>query len=170
MNLASLEEDLRRKLLLMQSMPRASPVTFSVARSESNDSVRIEKFPTHDWGVFGEYEYLGAGTPYTAKHRAGIKPRNELDQIAYYHDQQYAWTEKHSMPGTGVITSGARGISDYGAGSAMIVTSLNPWSSLSWKDRLLGLVAGTGLQVQGIFRLTPAGWVVMPAVDKYVYN
>jgi len=129
-----------------------------------------KEFPVHDWGVFGEYEYLGAGTPYTAKSRAGIKPRNELDQIAYYHDQQYAWTEKHSMTGTGVITSGARGISDYGAGSAMIVASLNPWSSLSWKDRLLGLVAGTGLQVQGIFRLTPAGWVVMPAVDKYVYN
>jgi len=131
---------------------------------------KSKPLPVHDWGVFGEYEYLGAGTPYTAKHRAGIKPRNELDQIAYYHDQQYAWTEKHSMTGTGMVTSGIRGISDYGAGSAMIVASLNPWSSLSWKDRLLGLIAGTGLQIQGIIRLSPPGMVGMPIVDKYVYN
>jgi len=127
------------------------------------------QLPTHDWGIFGEYEYLGPGTPYTAKRDAGIVGRNELDEIARMHDSQYAWTAEHTMPGTGIITSGARGIADYGAGSAMILSSLNPWSGLSFKERLLGLAAGTGLQAQGIFRLSPGGWVIMPLVDKYVY-
>lgn len=168
MNIATLDEDLRRKLLLLQNQSTRPLMNSSISLEMQKPSKK--PFPTHDWGVFGEYEYLGPGTPYTAKHRAGIRPRNDLDQISYYHDQQYAWTEKHSLPGSGMITSGIRGLSDYGAGSAMVVAAFNPWSDLSFKDRVLALVAGTGLQIQGVVRLSPAGMIGMPIVDKYVYN
>jgi len=43
--------------------------------------VRKSELPTHDWGFFGKYEYLGAGTPYAAKTEAGVLPRNDLDAI-----------------------------------------------------------------------------------------
>jgi len=186
-------ERLRRFLLLMQptflqgvatppiAMPPkmldniSSAVDFNTAampapKPSTRKQIPARDLPVHDWGTFGEYEYLGPGTPYTAKREAGIVGRNELDEIARMHDSQYKWTAEHTIPGTGIITSGARGIADYGAGSAMIVASLNPWSGLSFKERLLGLAAGTGLQAQGAFRLTPAGWVVMPLVDEYVYD
>ena len=42
----------------------------------------IAQLPTHKWGIFGEYEYLGAGTPYALKREAGVKPRNDLDKTA----------------------------------------------------------------------------------------
>jgi hypothetical protein len=169
LNFASLEEDLRRKLLMMQN-PSTRALMNSSISNQMEKPPKTKEFPVHDWGVFGEYEYLGPGTPYTAKHRAGIRPRNRLDQIAYYHDQQYSWTEKHSIPGTRVVTSGIRGISDYGAGSAMIVASVNPWSDLGFKDRVLGLIAGTGLQIQGILRLNPATMIPMAIIDQTFYS
>ena len=125
--------------------------------------------PTHDWGFFGEYEYLGAGTPYALKRRAGIEPVNELDRIAMYHDSQYSWTAQHTLPGTGIITSGMRGIADYGAGAAMMTASFNPWSGLTMKERALAFVAGDVLMVQGLLRLTPLTWGPMAFLDWLFY-
>jgi len=97
----------------------------------------IQELPTHQWGIFGEYEYLGHGTPYALKEEAGTKPRNSVDKIAMYHDEQYLNSKRNNQ---------ARALYDLGAGSAMINT-LHP----------LGLIAGTGLLIQGLTRLTPLG-------------
>lgn len=167
MNFSSLDDDTRIKLLLMQN--RSTRLTMESPIPIQTDSRTEKRLPVHDWGPFGQYEYLGPGTPYREKQRAGIKPRNDLDQIAAYHDSQYAWTAEHSLPGGALVTSGIRGISDYGAGSAMIVSAFNPWSNLSWKDRLLGVIAGTGLQIQGIIRLNPSTMVPMAVIDQAVY-
>jgi len=125
--------------------------------------------PKHDWGFFGEYEYLGVGTPYQKKMKAGVKPVNDLDKIAMYHDQQYSWTAQHTLPGTGIVTSGMRGISDYGAGAAMVNAALNPWSDLDFKDRALAFMAGDLLMVQGMLRLNPVTWGPMAFFDWLFY-
>jgi len=129
----------------------------------------VQELPTHDWGIFGEFEYLGAGTPYTKKREAGIKPRNDLDKIAMYHDSQYSWTAQHALPGTGLMKSGQRGIADYGAGAAMMTAAFNPWSDLSFKERVLGVIAGEALMLQGILRLDPATYLPMVVVDLIFY-
>ena len=98
----------------------------------------IQELPTHQWGIFGEYEYLGLGTPYALKMKAGTKPRNDLDKIAMYHDEQYLNSKGNNQS--------RRALYDLGAGSAMINT-LHP----------LGLIAGTGLLIQGLTRITPLG-------------
>jgi len=100
----------------------------------------IQELPTHEWGIFGEYEYLGLGTPYALKMEAGTKPRNPVDKIAMYHDEQYLNSKRNNQ---------ARALYDLGAGSAMINT-LHP----------LGLIAGTGLLIQGLTRLTPLGEIL----------
>jgi hypothetical protein len=125
--------------------------------------------PTHDWGFFGEYEYLGPGTPYRAKRAAGILPRNELDRLAMYHDSQYSWTAQHTLPGGAVVTSGIRGVADYGAGAAMMTASLNPWSGLTMKERVLAFVAGDVLMIQGILRLSPPTMLGMVFLDWLFY-
>ena len=125
--------------------------------------------PTHDWGFFGEYEYLGAGTPYTLKRRAGITPRNELDRLAMYHDSQYSWTAPHTLPGGALVTSGIRGVADYGAGAAMVTAVTNPWSGLTMKERVLAFVAGDVLMVQGILRLSPPTMLGMVFLDWLFY-
>jgi len=125
--------------------------------------------PTHDWRFFGEYEYLGAGTPYALKRKAGIEPVNELDRIAMYHDSQYSWTAQHTIPGAGLITSGMRGIADYGAGAAMMTASFNPWSGLSMKERTLAFIAGDVLMIQGIMRLNPVTWGPMAFLNWLFY-
>jgi len=125
--------------------------------------------PTHDWGFFGEYEYLGPGTPYTLKRRAGVEPKNDLDRIAMYHDSQYSWTAQHTLPGGAMVTSGMRGLADYGAGAAMMTASLNPWSDLTMKDRALAFVAGDVLMIQGILRLSPPTMLGMVFLDWLFY-
>jgi len=146
-----------KRLLLAQPPSQYGTVTPTVS------------LPSHDWGFFGEYEYLGAGTPYTAKRKAGILPKNDLDRIAMYHDSQYSWTAQHTIPGTGLVTSGIRGVADYGAGAAMMTAAINPWSDLELKDRALAFVAGDVLMVQGLMRLNPVTWVGMALVDWLFY-
>jgi len=131
--------------------------------------VKKSELPTHDWGFFGKYEYLGVGTPYAAKTEAGTLPRNDLDAIAQMHDAQYAWTSQHTIPGSGMITNGMRGIADYGAGAAMMTASINPWSDLTLKDRSLAFVAGDVLMIQGVLRLHPATMLGMSFLDMLLY-
>ena len=120
----------------------------------------IQELPVHDWGIFGEYEYLGPGTPYTKKREAGVKPRN---------DSQYSWSEQHNFLGTGLSKNIQRGVADYGAGAAMTVAAFNPWSDLSFKDRVLGALAGEGLMIQGVFRLAPETWLGGIMLDLLFY-
>lgn len=127
--------------------------------------------PSHDWGPFGKYEYLGAGTPFQKKAAARIRPVNDLDQIAYYHDEQYSWLTQHSIAGVGgMITSPAKGIADLGAGAAMEVAAINPWSDLSMGERVLAFVAGTALSLQGVLRLNPLTWGPMAMLDSVFYS
>jgi len=129
----------------------------------------VAQLPTHDWGIFGEYEYLGPGTPYTKKRKAGVKPRNDLDKIAMYHDSQYVWSEQHNFLGTGLSKSIQRGVADYGAGAAMMTAAFNPWSDLSFKERVLGVIAGEALMIQGLIRLAPETWIVGVGLDLIFY-
>jgi hypothetical protein len=96
------DEDTRRRLLLMMQptflQGVATPPTQMPPKMLANISTAVEfntasipippretstpvQLPTHDWGIFGEYEYLGPGTPYTQKIEAGVQPRNDLDAI-----------------------------------------------------------------------------------------
>ena len=129
----------------------------------------VSQLPSHDWGLFGKYEYLGPGTPYTLKRRAGVKPKNDLDKIAMYHDSQYQWTQQHNFEGTGMVKSMQRGIADYGAGAAMWTAAINPWSDLGFKERVLGIIAGEALMIQGVIRLSPSTWGIGPLVDLIFY-
>ena len=133
------------------------------------DTSSPSQLPTHDWGIFGEYEYLGPGTPYTQKIEAGIQPRNDLDAIAQMHDSQYSWTAQHTLPGGAMVTSGIRGVADYGAGAAMMTAAINPWSDLTMKDRALAFVAGDVLMIQGILRLSPPTMLGMAVLDILLY-
>ena len=133
------------------------------------DTSTPAQLPTHDWGYFGEYEYLGPGTPYQKKMEAGIQPRNDLDAIAQMHDSQYSWTAQHTIPGTALVTNGMRGIADYGAGAAMMTAAINPWSDLTMKDRALAFVAGDVLMIQGILRLSPPTMLGMGIIDLLFY-
>lgn len=118
----------------------------------------------HDWGVFGEYQYLGKGTPATRKTEAGVQPRNEIDRLAQEHDLYYVRTRDFKG-----MRSPVRGFVDYGAGSAMILTSANPWMDLTGSERLLGVIAGTGLIAQGLLRLWPKTVLGMGLVDRFFY-
>lgn len=129
----------------------------------------MRSLPVHDWMMFGEFEYLGPGTPYSAKQRAGILPRSDLDRIAMYHDSQYSWTGQHVEPISRILSSGIRGVSDYGAGAAMMTAAFNPWSDLRLDERVLAFAAGDFLMVQGLFRLNPGTWLGMIMVDWLFY-
>lgn len=118
----------------------------------------------HDWGPFGEYEYLGAGTRYRAKQKARIRPVSDLDRIAESHDMWYAMSAD-----TGGMRSGYRGLADYGAGAAMMTAAFNPWSDLDAKGRVLAFLAGDVLMIQGLLRLNPATWMGMRMLDKLFY-
>lgn len=108
----------------------------------------------HDWGVFGDYQYLGKGTPATRKTQLGVEPRDEIDRLAQEHDLMYVRT-KDAAAGRSIV----RGFVDYGAGSAMLLQSLNPWADVD--SRTLGIIAGAGLIVQGVARLYPAKWSLL---------
>jgi hypothetical protein len=129
----------------------------------------IQELPTHQWGIFGEYEYLGAGTPYTMKREAGVKPRNDLDKVAMYHDSQYRWTSQHNFLGTALSKNIQRGIADYGAGAAMWTAAINPWSDLGFKERVLGIIAGEGLMMQAAIRISPPTWIAGVGLDLIFY-
>jgi hypothetical protein len=158
LNYAKLNDDILKRLLLL------SPPPFLQGAASS-----VRSLPVHDWGIFGEYEYLGAGTPYSAKQRAGVLPRNEIDRIAEYHDSQYSWTGQHVRPHSRILSSGMRGVADYGAGAAMMTAAFNPFSDLSFNERILGFVAGDVLMIQGLMRLNPATWLGMVFLDWLVY-
>jgi len=163
-------EDTRKKLLLLQN-----GVHYQLIPSSSITSIKIPKpkndrLPKHDWGYFGEYEYLGPGTPYTAKANEAIQPVNEIDAMAQRHDSQYQWSENNlNAPGAALTKSLFRGVVDYGAGAAMWVASFNPFNDLTFKDRVLGILAGEGLMIQGIVRVSPVGWTVGPMADLLFY-
>ena len=163
MNYSNLPEELRKRLLLMQST-RSRSIT--VLDNTKRALAKPSKLPTHDWGIFGKYEFLGAGTPYTQKIEAGTEPRNDLDRIAMYHDGQYAWTEDRMF---GIQKSVSRGVVDYGAGAAMTTAAFNPWSDLTMKDRLLAFGAGQALMVQGILRINPAFFLAGVVADIIFY-
>ncbi len=118
----------------------------------------------HDWGVFGEYQYLGKGTPARRKTGMGILPRDEIDRLAQEHDLYYVRTNDAIG-----MRSVARGFVDYGAGSAMVLQSLNPWANVD--SRTLGLIAGAALIAQGVIRLYPNYWVQLGAAlgDFFFY-
>lgn len=162
---------LEKRSSMVEFNTAALPIPSQVTAVTPTDSPRRwpSQLPTHDWGYFGEYEYLGPGTPYTQKIEAGIQPRNDLDAIAQMHDSQYSWTAQHTVPGTGLITSGIRGVADYGAGAAMVNASINPWSDLTMKDRVLAFGAGQGLMFQGILRLSPPTMLGAWMLDKILY-
>ncbi|HIB65829.1 MAG TPA: hypothetical protein EYO33_12150 [Phycisphaerales bacterium] len=86
-----------------------------------------------------------------------------------YHDAQYSWTGERTLPGTGLLTSGMRGLADYGAGAAMMTAAINPWSGLGFGDRILGVVAGDLLMIQGLLRLNPATMGPMAIIDFFFY-
>jgi len=174
------EEELVRKLRLLQSgrhfqsiparlppRPKPSASQELIAR---NMAMAYPEFSTHDWGYFGEYEFLGPGTDYYGKRQADVKPRNRIDELAMMHDSQYEWTQENlNEPQFAVVKSMTRGLSDYGAGASMWLASLNPFNELSFKDRLLGLLAGEALMIQGAVRLSPVGWTAGPIVDRMIY-
>jgi len=120
--------------------------------------------PTHNWGPFGEYEYLGIGTPWTRKNAAGIPPRNRIDQLAESHDRYYVETS-----GWPASRSLVRGPVDVGAGSAMVNAAVNPFNDLSWNARALGVIAGGGLILQGAARMHPVTAFGMALVDYVFY-
>ena len=86
-----------------------------------------------------------------------------------YHDSQYTWSEQHNFLGTGLSKSIQRGVADYGAGAAMLTAAFNPWSDFSFKDRVLGVLAGEALMIQGVIRLAPETWIVGVGLDLLFY-
>ena len=118
----------------------------------------------HDWGPFGEYEYLGPGTKYRAKQKAGVEPVDAIDKIAESHDMWYAITADHHN-----MRSPARGLADYGAGAAMVTSAFNPWADLDFKGRVFAVLAGEALMMQGLLRMNPATMLGMTVIDKLVY-
>ena len=163
MNYINLPEHLRKRLLLMQGTRMVDPIASTkILQAYENPS----PLPTHDWGIFGEFQYLGAGTPYRQKMAAGVEPTNDLDRIAMYHDGQYSWSGEHLR---GATRNVFRGGMDYGAGSAMQVAALNPWSDLTAGERALAFVAGTALTLQGVLRLNPVFWLPGSIADIIIY-
>lgn len=163
MNFSNLPEHLRKRLLLMQQTRCSdTEVITKVLQAKEKPS----KLPIHDWGIFGEYEFLGPGTPYRRKIDAGVVFRNDLDKIAMYHDGQYSWSDSHMM---GIQKTIFRGYMDYGAGAAMTVATFNPWSDLTMKDRVLAFGAGQVLMTQGILRINPLFWLAGMTADLLFY-
>jgi hypothetical protein len=136
----------------------------NVKRGTAKPQVTVKPLSTHDWGPFGEYEYLGKGTPYQEKAARGIEARNRIDEIAAYHDRHYSDSAHYPA-----YRSGIRGLADFGAGSAMLNASLNPFNDLVFRDRGLGLLAGTGLIIQGVARIHPVTALGMAVVDWAAY-
>jgi len=131
----------------------------------NSTSYRDPTLPVHDWGPFGEYEYLGVGTPYKRKMKAGIRAVNPLDRRAQQHDMWYSKTAdiSHSQ------RSQYRGLADYGAGASMLIGAFNPYLDLSIGDRALAFMAGEVLMVQGLLRLNPATMLGMTVIDWLFY-
>lgn len=145
-----------------ESIP--APVSISVSfKHSSKSSYQVRKdsplvsYPG-EFHVPG-YQYLGPGTNFTERQRLGIKPINDLDRIAMYHDKGY---EDSSSTGMGMQRAVARSIHDLGAGSAMVTAALNPWSDapLGW-----GLGSGTYLLAQGIARVHPYTFLPVGVLD-----
>lgn len=170
---SSKDSERKRFLLLLQNgIPAQNLTVISPPRKEATVSQKVidknmakayPEFSRHDWGPFGKYEYLGAGTPYTRKRRAGIEGRNDLDKIAMHHDAGYA------SYGGGMAAQRAliRSYHDLGAGSAMITAGLNPWSDA---PLVLSVLAGAALIGQGIARIHPATFIPMGVIDAVAYG
>ena len=171
MNNNNVVERKRLMLLLQQGMnietisiipPRPNP-SVSQATIDKNMAKAYPDLGRHDWGPFGEYEFLGPGTRYSAKERAGIEGINDLDRIAKMHDAGY----QHSSD----VRSGAhraleRAYHDAGAGSAMILAGLNPWSDA---PLILSVAAGVSLIAQAGLRIHPVTFLPMGVFDAIFY-
>jgi hypothetical protein len=182
MNYVSPNERIRKKLFLLQTAGYGNYTRQNIPKIQKADKWALKtNFPTlftalrsggfkpagehfHDWGGFGKYEYLGPGTPATWKTRQGIKPRNEIDRLAQEHDLYYAKTQDWPA-----YRSPVRGMVDVAAGSGMFLQSLNPWSDLDADDRVLGVIAGTGLMIQGALRVHPLTSGPMILIDWILY-
>jgi len=170
MNFRTVEEETRRKLLLMIqptflqgiSTPESQQVIITSPASPDSSP----NLPSHDWGPFGKYEYLGAGTPYKEKQKARIRPVSDLDRIAESHDMWYDMSER---TGPSTLRNVYRGVADYGAGAAMMTAAFNPWSDLDFKGRVLAFTAGDVLMIQGLLRLNPATMLGMTVLDWIFY-
>jgi hypothetical protein len=143
--------------------PPRKQTTVSQKILDENMAKAYPEFSRHDWGPFGKYEYLGAGTPYTQKRRAGIEPRNDLDKIAMYHDAGYSSYEGGSAAQRALI----RSYHDLGAGSAMVTAGLNPWSDA---PLVLSVLSGAALIGQGLARIHPLTFVPMAIIDAVAYG
>ena len=202
MNLLQLDEELRKRLLLLQSrsVPIAKPaigiqgtrnytlpssstgslkgITRSLTKgkklvTQASKAVvalyrpsekKTSQLPQHNWGPWGKYEYLGPGTPYTRKAKAGVAPRNWLDTMAYGHDHYYSQS-KRLGPGRTIMRGGA----DIVFGGGMIGSGFSPWSDLSLSERVLALGSGSALVVQGGVRAHPLTALPMAIVDLVFY-
>ena len=130
---------------------------------DANMAKAYPEFGRHDWGPYGKYEYLGPGTRYAEKQEAGIQPVNDLDRISMFHDSGY----DSYTGGGGAQRALTRAYHDIGAGSAMILAGLNPWS-----DAPITLSIGSGIALigQGIARIHPLTAVPMAIVDVLAYG
>jgi hypothetical protein len=156
-------DEIRKRLLLMGRIGYANASSKAVV-SNVQEYNQPQDLRQHDWGAFGTYEYLGPGTPAVKKTRQGIAPRNEIDRIAQQHDLEYSRTADIRLG-----RSQVRAVSDFGAGSAMMVQSANPFTDLDWDERALGFLAGAGLAIQGTARAHPLTMPLMVIVDWVFY-
>jgi len=150
-------------ILLPGLFSPASKPSISDDLIAANMAMAYPEFSSHDWGPFGQYEYLGPGTDYAGKHEAGVKPKNDLDRIAKSHDAGYEESKDLMTAGKLLI----RGTHDLGAGAAMIVAGLNPWSDA---PLLLSLGSGAALIGQGILRFHPVTMFPMAVADHLLYT
>lgn len=158
MTVASYAEGFSEKYALMaEQLPKPTVSKDRAIREHSHD------LGYHNWGRFGRYEYLGAGTRATEKYQSGIKPVNALDRLAMKHDLDYVRTA--GLP----LKRVKRAISDYATGSGMLLQTVNPWSDLTLGDRIFGTMAGSGLVIQGVARVHPITALPMAFVDWYFY-
>lgn len=119
----------------------------------------------HDWAWWGDYDYLGPGTPFTAKAQAGVEPKNWIDMMAYGHDHYYS-ESADMLPGARSVM---RGGADIVFGLGMVGSGFSPWSDLTFGERLLALGAGGALVGQGGFRAHPLTALPMAIVDWVKY-
>lgn len=164
-------DELRKRLVLMNGLGYANAIgpPALVVERITTQPIRHQ----HDWGVWGRYEYLGPGTPATRKYEAGVKPKNRIDQIAMKHDLDYVEAnrlyDKETGEGDWVAMYGTKVRADFMAGSAMVVSSVDPTADLSFGERFLSFGAGAGLLIQSGARVHPvtAPWMVV--VDWLFY-
>ena len=147
-------------------VPKLKKKTTTTAAKKKITKTELTFDHVHDWGPFGEYQYLGAGTPFSRKSAAGVNPKNWLDTMAYGHDYYY---EKSSGGTPGLQRTITRGGADLIFGLGMIGSGFSPWSDLSLGDRALALGSGAALFTQGALRAHPVTALPMALYDWIAY-